>query len=373
MPDSRIVALTHTILDYALDLRPGEKLLIEGEAGCEPLVAHLIPAVYERGAIPFFEVTDPKLRRAQLMGCSREALDLEVRWRLERLKEMDAHLYIAAGENAFEFTDIPPRTMQQFSLARTPLLVQTLRRKWSELRFPTASAAQAAGMSTHAFEDFLYRVSTLDYAKMDGAMDPLVALMGRTDRVRITGPGTDLTFSIKGLPVRKCSGKLNIPDGEVFTAPVKNSADGRITYNTPSLFQGTVYEQVSLLFREGRIVEATGNFPDKINQILDTDEGARYLGEFALGLNPHIERPMRDTLFDEKISGSLHLTPGNAYEDADNGNRSAIHWDLVLIQRPESGGGELYFDGELIRKDGLFVTDDLAGLNPEALKGQGGG
>ena len=224
--DPRIEALAHNLLDYSLSLEPGEKLLIEGETGSEELVRGLIAEAYARGVQPFFELTDPTLRRAHLLGATKEQLDLEIGWRIARVKKMDAHLYALAGENLSELSDVPPETMQQFGLAVKPLGVEVLKKKWATLRFPTPSAAQAAGMSTEGFKDFCYRVSTLDYSAMDRAMDPLVELVERTDRVDIKGPGTDLSFSIKGLPVVKCAGKLNIPDGEVFTAPIKTSVNG---------------------------------------------------------------------------------------------------------------------------------------------------
>jgi aminopeptidase len=252
-------------------------------------------------------------------------------------------------------------------LASEPLMDLHMTKKWCLLRYPTPSAAQAAGMSTQAFEDFCLNVSTLDYARLDKAMDPLVDLMSRTDRVRVTGPGTDVSFSIKGIPIIKAAGKNNIPDGEVFTSPVRDSVNGTLAFNTPSLEDGVTYERVRFTFKNGKIVEADANEPERLQTMLDTDEGARYLGEFALGLNPRIDRPMKDTLYDEKIGGSLHLTPGRAYEEADNGNRSSIHWDLVLIQTPKWGGGEIYFDEVLVRKDGLFVLPELEGLNPESL------
>jgi aminopeptidase len=228
--------------------------------------------------------------------------------------------------------------------------------------------ALQGSMSTTAFEDFFFDVCCLDYAKMSRAMDPLKELMERTDRVRLVARDTDISFSIKGLPAIKCDGQLNIPDGEIFSAPVKNSVNGRITFNTPALYNGFVYENISFLFKDGKIVEATSNATDMTNEVLDTDEGARYVGEFSLGVNPFITRAMKDTLFDEKITGSIHFTPGNAYDECNNGNKSAIHWDLVLIMTPEYGGGEIWFDGVLIRKDGRFTLPELQALNPENLK-----
>jgi aminopeptidase len=240
--------------------------------------------------------------------------------------------------------------------------------RWVVLRWPNGAMAQQAGMSTEAFESFYYDVCTMDYQRMSDAMEPLKQRMERTDRVRITGPGTDLRFSIRGIPAVKCEGLRNLPDGECFTAPVRESVEGTIQYNTPSLYLGTTYEHLRFTFEGGRIVKAEGTPQDKLDHLLGTDEGARHIGEFSLGFNPWILTPMKDTLFDEKIAGSLHFTPGQAYALADNGNRSQIHWDLVLIQRPEYGGGEVWFDDERVRLDGRFTTPELAGLNPERLR-----
>ena len=192
--------------------------------------------------------------------------------------------------------------------------------------------------------------------------------MAKADKVHLKGPGTDLTFSIKGLGSVGCAGDRNIPDGEVFSCPIKKSVNGVIQYNTPSIYAGTRFENMRLEFKNGKIINATASDTKRINEIFDTDPGARYIGEFSLGFNPHIKEPMCDILFDEKIAGSLHFTPGQAYEECDNGNRSAVHWDMVLIQRPEYGGGEVWFDDELIRKNGLFIPKDLKPLNPKNLK-----
>jgi aminopeptidase len=367
MRDPRLDILADNLLDYSLELRPGEKVGIDGESGARELMVALTEAAYRRGALPFVEMGDSKLRRAWLLGATREQLDLRASWELAKFKDLDASLYILAGDNASELADVPAAVLEASRLANEPLMEVILANKWCLLRFPTPSGAQAAGMSTEAFEDFCLAVSSLDYARMDRAMDPLVDLMARTDRVRIVAPGTDLRFSIKAIPVVKAAGKNNIPDGEVFTAPVRESVEGAILFNAPSLEDGTTYERISLTFRDGLVVESDSNEPEKLQQVLDTDEGARYVGEFALGVNPRIERPVKDTLYDEKIGGSLHIALGRAYDDADNGNRSSVHWDLVLIQTPLWGGGEVYFDEVLIREDGRFVLPELQGLNPENL------
>jgi aminopeptidase len=259
--------------------------------------------------------------------------------------------------------------MALYSKAIRPVLDQRVNKtRWCVLRWPSPSMAQAANMSTEAFENFYFDVCTMNYPKMAKAMLPLQKRMNKADRVHLKSPGTDLRFSIKGIGALLAEGKRNIPDGEVFTAPVKNSAQGFLQYNTPTLYSGTKFENVRLEFKDGKIIQATANNSRRLNEILDTDPGARYIGEFSLGFNPYILDPMCDILFDEKIAGSLHFTPGQAYEQADNGNRSAVHWDMVLIQRPEWGGGEVWFDGELIRKNGLFLPRDLQALNPKNLK-----
>lgn len=371
MRDPRIAQLAANLVGYSINVQPGDNVLIEMIGSERELVKCLIEEVAKRGGRPFVEIEDRSVTRTLLRHATREQLEEWAAYDLERMKRMQGYIGIRAGENASELADVPADNMKLYDqIYRHPVHMEqrVKRTNWVILRYPNASMAQSANMSTEAFEDFYFNVCNLDYAKMDRAMDPLYDLMVRTDKVRITGPGTDLSFSIKGIGAKKCSGKRNIPDGEVFSCPVRDSVNGTITYNTPSVYNGFVFEQISFTFENGKIVKATANDTDRLNAVLDSDEGARYTGEFSLGFNPYILHPMKDTLFDEKIAGSLHLTPGQAYEECDNGNRSFIHWDLVLIQRPEYGGGEVYFDDVLVRKDGLFVLPELAGLNPDSLK-----
>jgi aminopeptidase len=357
-------------VQYSTCIQAGEKVLIEMIDDAQPLAQTLIEEVYEAGGVPFLTLKNNRLQRTLLSRATAGQLTLAGGWEAERMRSMDAYIGIRANENVSELADVSPEQMQlyqQYWSKPVHTDIRVPKTKWCVLRYPNASMAQLATMSTEAFEDFYFKVCNLDYAKMAIAMDPLIDLMEQTDKVRIAGPDTNLTFSIQGIPAVKCAGLRNIPDGEVYTAPVKTSVNGVITYNTPAVYQGVTYENVRLEFRDGKIVGATANYTDKINKVLDTDDGARYIGEFALGVNPHIHLPMKDTLFDEKINGSFHFTPGNAYDSAFNGNRSAVHWDLVCIQRPEYGGGEIWFDDRLIRKDGRFVVPELQGLNPENL------
>lgn len=371
MVDERIKVLARNLINYSCRLQSGEKVLIETIHLELPLVTELIKEAYRVGAIPFVTIKNRTVDRALLMGATEEQMKMMAKYEAARMSDMDAYIGIRSGNNTSELSDVPSDKLgiyNKYFWHEVHGKIRVPKTKWVVLRYPSPSMAQLANMSTEAFEDFYFNVCNLDYSKMSKAMDALVELMERTDKVRIVGPETDLTFSIKGIPVVKCDGKMNIPDGEVYTAPVKDSVNGYITYNAPSEYQGFTYENIRLEFKDGKIVKATANNTERINKVFDTDEGARYVGEFAIGVNPYITKPMKDILFDEKIAGSIHFTPGSSYDDAFNGNKSAIHWDLVYIQTPEYGGGEIYFDDVLVRKDGRFVLPELEALNPENLK-----
>ena len=370
MTDPRIKTLANNLLTYSVRLQPGENVLIESTGENDALVLALIKGAYALGGVPFVKLAAPRVSREILRKCNDAQLNLMAEADSLLMRGMQAYIGVRGGGNAAENSDVPSVCLDRYSRLYSHPVHSELRvrkTKWVVLRYPTPSFAQQAGMSTEAFEDFYFDVCNLDYAKMDKAMDPLKALMERTDRVRIVGPGTDLSFSIKGISAVKCAGEMNIPDGEIYTAPVRDSVNGALRFPTAQLHQGFTYENIGLTFKDGKIVDAQSNDKARMDAVLDTDEGARYIGEFALGVHPHIRRPMRDTLFDEKISGSFHFTPGRCYDEADNGNTSAIHWDLVCIQTPEYGGGEIYFDDVLIRKDGRFVLKELEALNPENL------
>lgn len=371
MVDERVKKLSEILVNYSCGVKPGDKVLIDVTGCDDSLTTELIKEVYRAGGVPFFTTPHPAVMRAWLTQASKEQIEDITRWDSARMKEMNAYIAFRGGKNATEMSDVPADKMEMYQSIYSKEVHHNLRVKntnWVVLRYPTPSMAQQAGMSTEGFEDFYFKVCNLDYGKMSKAMDALLAVYAKTDKVAIKGPGTDITFSIKGIDSKKCDGHFNVPDGEVYTAPVKDSVNGVISYNTPSVNQGFQFENVSLTFERGKIVDAKANDAERINKIFDTDEGARYVGEFSLGLNPYITKSIGDILFDEKIAGSLHFTPGSSYDDAYNGNESAVHWDLVLIQTKEMGGGEIYFDDVLVRKDGIFVTDELKCLNPDNLK-----
>ena len=364
MQDARFDKLASLLVDYSTALKRNEKVLIEAFDAPDEMTIALIRAARKAKAIPFVQLQRARVTRELALEIDGRALDLTAAHELARMKKMDAYIAIRGSDNISELADVPIDRLKLVAKKLRPLQDQRVQKtKWVVLRWPTPSMAQLAGMSTEAFENFFFKVCTLDYRKLQPGMKALKTLMEKTDKVQIKGPGTDLRFSIKGIAAIICGGDRNIPDGEVFSCPVKDSVQGHVTFNAPSIYQSTAFDNVRLDFRDGKIVEATSNQTKKLNAVLDSDAGARYIGEFSLGCNPYIMHPMRDILFDEKIAGSFHFTPGQAYQEADNGNRSQVHWDMVSIQRKDYGGGEIYFDGKLVRQNGEFLPKSLLSLN----------
>lgn len=372
MSDPRFAKLAHVLVNYSCHVKPQEKVLIEAIDIPHRFTVELIRAIRAAGGIPVVKIDSNEIKREMLLNGTEAGWNTIASVERCAMEQVQCYIGVRGSHNVSEHSDVPGALQSLYEKTVWHTVHQEIRVKktrWVVLRWPTSSMAQLAEMSTSAFEDFYFNVCTLDYQKMEKAMQPLIARMQRTDKVRIIGPSdTNLSFSIKDIPVIGCSGHRNIPDGEVFTAPVRDSINGVIHYNTPSIYRGETHLDVRLEFKKGQIVKATSSNTEKLNEVLNSDEGARYVGEFAIGFNPYCTRPMKDILFDEKMAGSIHLTPGQCYEETENGNRSSIHWDLVLRQNPAQGGGEIYFDDELIRKDGLFVAKDLLGLNPENLK-----
>jgi aminopeptidase len=372
MTDPRMNKLADILINYSCALKAGEKVLIEAIDVPHEFTRALIESAKAAGGNALVLLKSNVISRALMLGGS------EASWKLtadvEELQMENVQCYIGARgtHNISELSDVPAAQQKIYESTvwnRVHRDVRIKKTRWVVLRWPNASMAQMAEMSTEAFEDFYFDVCTLDYAKMSKAMQPLKQMMEKTDQVRLKGPGeTDLTFSIKKIPAICCDGRVNIPDGEVFTAPVKESINGVIQFNCPTIYRGTTHNDVRLTFKNGKIVQAISSATEKLNEVLNSDEGSRYVGEFAIGFNPYVTKPMKDILFDEKIAGSIHLTPGNCYDEASNGNKSGIHWDMVMRQDPAVGGGEIWFDGKLVRKDGLFLDRELAGLNPENLK-----
>jgi aminopeptidase len=374
MKDPRHAKLAELLVHHSSRVQAGDNVLIEAFDIPQEFTTELVRVVGEAGGLPFVSTYQQPVMRALVKNASAEQMKTWAGVDLGRMKQMQCYIGVRGSHNIAEMSDVPRDKMDLYEKLYSHPVHSEQRVKhtrWVVLRWPLPSMAQAANTSSEAFEDFYFRVCVgVDYGRMREAMKPLEALMDRTDAVHITGPGTDLRFSIKGIGSKGCWGERNIPDGECFSCPVKESVQGHVQYNCETLYRGTVFNNIRLAFKDGRIVEATADSAantKKLNEILDCDPGARYIGEFSLAFNPFILNPMKDILFDEKIAGSFHFTPGQAYERPGNGNQSQIHWDMVCIQRPEFGGGEVKFDGRVIRRDGLFVVPELEGLNPDRL------
>src|SRR5438876_6626961 len=302
MHDDRFDKLAKLLVKYSVRLKRTETVLIEAFDIPAEMTVALMRAARKAGGVPFAQTYQTRVNRTLALEASDRQLNLMASHELARMKKMNAYIAMRGSHNITELADVPPETMQLIGKKMRPVQDQRVKRtKWVVLLWPTPSMAQLAGMSTEAFEDFFFDVCTLDYRKLQPGMKALKGLMERTDCVQIKGPGTDLNFSIKGIPAIICGGDRNIPDGEVFTAPVKDSVEGQLTFNAPSIYQGTAFDGIQLNFKRGKIVKASSNETGKLNKNIDSDAGARYIGEFSLGFNPRVFQPMLDILFDEKF------------------------------------------------------------------------
>lgn len=363
---NEIKKLSSIIINDSLKVRRNEKVLIISDTDKPALlIKEFIKDISKNEGIPFVEILFPSIESLLLEKTTEERIKQISMIEEQKINNFDTFIYIKYTKNEFETIDIDPQILKNKGNALEKInQTRVNERKWILLNYPSELDAYKAKMNTDKYFQYALEVMTVDYNQMKQDIIPLLKLMEKTDKVRILSPNTDLTFSIKDIPIIPCCGECNIPDGEIYTAPVKNSVNGIITYNVPSVYHGNMYHNIQLIFENGKIIQATSNDNDnQLNEIFDTDDGSRYVGEFSLGLNPKILHPVGNILYDEKIIGSLHFTPGSSYYNAYNGNNSAIHWDLVLIQRKEYGGGEIYFDDILIRKDGMFVLPELQHLN----------
>ncbi|MCP3741422.1 aminopeptidase [Rossellomorea sp. BNER] len=367
MKDPRIQKIANLLVNHSIKVQPNEHVLVQTNTEIEiGVVREIIKEIHKAGGFVHIDLREATVTRQLVLGGTKEQFNILAEWEVERMAKMDGYINLRSPVNTSELSDIPTEKLELYAKTYGKFQSEAIyKTKWVTTRFPNASMAQEAGMSTEAFEDFYFDICTVDYKKLSKAMEPLKDYMEKAKVVEIKGPETDLSFSIENMGVIKGDGTDNIPDGELYTAPIRDSVNGTITFNTPSSFNGFTFDNISLTFAKGKVVKATANHSERLNEILHTDEGASYIGEFALAFNPKVKVPMNNTLFDEKIDGSFHIALGSCFDEADNGNKSAIHWDLISIQRQDYGGGEIYFDGQLIRKDGRFVSPQLEGLNSD--------
>lgn len=359
--------LAEKILSFSCELKEGQNVMLQliGLNGVG-LIRALAETAREMKAHPFVQINDTEVQRTLMEKGDGDFWKNQAQTdQLPLMKKMDAFVGVRASLNIYELSQVSKKANKAYSdhfLQPVHFEERVNNTNWVVLRYPSESFAMNARMPTRDFRDFYYRSCLLDYRELAEAMKPLEERLRGTDMIRLEGEGTDIEFSVKGQNWIPCFGKRNIPDGELFSAPLLSSVNGHITY-APSVYQGKPFDYVKLEVRDGVVIDFDSSNNEQLEEILDTDDGARRFGEFSFGLNPVIASPMRDILFDEKIYGSNHLTLGNDYEIAPNGNESNIHWDLVCI------GADVYLDGEKIREGRQFVTEDLQGLNPEALLG----
>lgn len=361
--------LAEKLVNYSCNVQKGEKVLITYSDTSNSFIELLIEEITKVGAIPLVYRLDKRIKRRLLLNSSTEMFEYYRDIISPIMESCDAVILIGGSQNDFELSDVPSSTLRDYSrIYVEPVHFQIrCKKKWCLLRYPTYSFAQSSHMSSEKFAEFFFNVCTLDYESLDKKMNPLKDLMEHTDRVRIETPTTNLSFSIKNMPAIKCSGQCNIPDGELYTAPVKDSINGTIVFNVPAVNNGLEFNNIRLTFENGRIVDHDCNLPVEFQEILDTDEGSRYMGEFAFGLNPYCVSSVKDILFDEKMSSSIHMAIGSSYDDCFNGNKSAVHLDLIQSHLPANGGGKIYFDDQLIYEDGKFLLPNLVALNSENL------
>lgn len=362
----RLKKLSEIIVNHSVKIKEFDKVLITYQTNdAMEFIKYLVKDILKNKGIPTVKYSNPELEELVKRNLNDEIIDNRKNILKFEVNEYDAFIQIHSNLSDYFDKEVDTKLNNKMKQELKPYKDKLVNgRRWVLLNYPTLLDAYKAKMTYEEFFNFSLDVMTVDYNKMEEDLKPLKELMEKTDKVRIVAKNTDISFSIKGLPAIICAGEANIPDGEVFTAPVKDSVNGTITYNTPSPYNGYVFHDVSLTFKDGKIIECHAKeHEDKLEEIFNTDEGSRYVGEFSFGLNPKIMQPMGDILFDEKIAGSIHFTPGASYDECDNGNKSNIHWDMVLIQREDYGGGEIYFDDVLIRKDGKFVLNELKKLN----------
>ena len=360
--------LAKQFTENAVKINSGDNLLIHSRgAKTAPMASAMKTHAESLGAtVTLEDCGSDTLNKIFTSNPSQQDVDAFKQREMDTIKKMDC--YIGIGDDADMKKFVNP---QEYRTAIDDSLQHRVNNtRWVITRAPTDDFAKACSMSVPDFEDFYLKACLLDYDRMAQAVVPLKDLMDKTSKVRIVGRDTDLTFSIDGLGAVPCVGARNIPDGECYTAPVKDSINGKIHFG-PSTYLGESFSYIDLEYRNGLIISAVAadqSETDALNDILNSDLGARYAGEFAVAFHPHITKPVGNILFDEKIGGSIHIAQGKAYQGvADNGNVSTVHWDMVHSQRPEHGGGELYFDDQLIRKDGRFILLALNVLNPENL------
>jgi aminopeptidase len=367
MADPRVETVAKILVDYSVAVQPEQLVRITGGNGGTPLILAVYQKVLERGAHPFLQV-QPEEAEELLYTCAGDTqLDYVPQFRKDIIEQIHASIGIWTDVNTKQLTNTDPARQSRRERALRPLSDRFLERaakkelRWTGTLYPTQAFAQDAEMSLREFENFVYRACLIDEA------DPIEAWkaiskeqqrvtdwLNKAREIHVVGPDTDLRLEVTGRKWINCDGHENFPDGEIFTGPIERSVNGHIRYTYPACDYGREVEDVRLQFKDGKVIKATAAKNEEfLLKMLDTDEGARYIGEFAFGTNSGIQRFTKNTLFDEKIGGTIHLALGKGYPESSSKNESAIHWDMVCDLRK---GGEVHADGTLFLKDGKILV-----------------
>ena len=354
--DPRIREHAGIIVDHSASIEAGDRVVISVPPVAHDLAVALHEAVGERGAVPVYVNSDKRAERAYLRAADLD--DIDTADHLEALYDAsDAVIRVRADENATETSDVSPETNARRSVVNQPVQEAVLSKRWTLTQFPAPGNAQLAGMSTEAYEQFVYDAVDKDWDAQGEFQQEMVDLMDDASEVRIvSGKTTDLTMSVEGMTTVNDTGKHNLPGGEVFTAPVADSVEGEVLFDKPLIHQSREIEDVYLRFEGGEVVEHSAEANEELlTEVLNTDEGARRLGELGIGMNRDIDRFTYNMLFDEKMGDTVHLAVGRAYEECGGENESAVHVDMIVDMSEDS---RIELDGEVVQRDGTFRFED---------------
>ena len=367
MLDSRLKKVADIVIDYSLSIKMGDRVLIETTKNCSDILKYMIQKISEKGAMPFVMFNETDIKRELIKNGTAEQFQLMRKHTEAILDNVDVYINMIDSDNCYDMSDVSTEKKalyQQYYFKPIYFEIIFPKLRWITVDYPSVSSAQQFGMSTEAYENYFFQAMTTDYKSLEEKMFALKELLDRGQHIQILSPTTDLEFDIKQCKSAICSGKINLPDGEIFIAPDLYSANGHILFNVPTRYQGNDFQDLFLKFENGRVIEYNARYNiEKLKQILESDEGNKYIGEFAFGTNPNIEIPRSNILFDEKILGSFHIALGNSHDLSDNGNRASIHWDIVNMMTLEYNGGKIIIDDELIQENGIFIPKSLQSLN----------
>lgn len=354
MADDRIQKAAKIIVDYSTKVKKGEYVQIIADYAAKDIVLEVYKQVLLKGAYPLVHLSVPGMAYTYYKHATDEQLKHFPKLAMHEMKNTDAVIFIGASSNTKELANIDPKRIAVRQKTTEALFKERSENtKWVIFYYPTGALAQGAGMSLEEFSDFVFGSVIVDYKKMSKSQEKLKKLIDKGKKIRITAKNTDVTFNITGRKGVKCDGRYNLPDGEVFTSPVENSAEGAIEFSYPALLQGKEVEGIKLEFKKGKVVKATAKKnQDFLRKVLETDKGSKFVGEVGIGVNYKINKFVKNILFDEKIGGTIHIALGKSYKEAGGKNESAIHWDIVTSLKK---GGKIYIDGKLVQKDGKFL------------------